>query len=333
MMFRAAGSYFRRHWVYSLLYGIFTVLLFGVYGLYGLPWGPAVYVFVLCSAAGAVIVGLDCLHYCRRVQALLLAKRGAAAHLEELPKAEGMLEQCYQDIIGIQEDRCRGSQEKLDESIRAANRYYTLWSHQIKTPIAALRLLLQEERPDAGVMEQELFKIQQYVEMVLGYQRLEGENRDLMLQEYSVAALARQAVKKTSLLFIHKKVGLSLGALDWNVVTDEKWVVFILEQILSNAVKYTPGGGQVVLYEDRERPGVLVVEDSGIGIQAEDLPLIFEWGYTGGNGHRDKQATGVGLNLCRQAARLLGHDLWIESEVGKGTRVYLSLVRQRFEVE
>ena len=333
MIFRAVGSYFRQHWVYYLLYGVFTFLLFVVYGLYGLPWGPAVYVFLLCSVAGAVAAGLDCIHYCRRVYALLVVKRTAAVHLDGLPEAEEMQGQCYQDIIAVQERRCRDSQERLDESIRAANQYYTLWSHQIKTPIAALRLLLQEEQPDTGLMEQEVFKIQQYVEMVLGYQRLEGENADLILQEYPVEALARQAVKRVSLLFIHKKVGLSLGELDWHVVTDEKWVVFILEQLLTNAVKYTPGGGQVALYEAPGQPGVLVVEDNGIGIRAEDLPLVFEWGYTGCNGHRDKQATGVGLNLCRQAARLLGHKLWIESELGKGTRVYLNLMRQKFEVE
>jgi len=289
-------------------------------------------VFILCGVAAVVCTGLDCLYYCRRVYNLGLVRR-AGAHRDELPKALDLLEQCYQEIVEVQEGRCRQSQEKLDESIQNANRYYTLWSHQIKTPIAALRLLLQEEAPDLGLMEQEVFKIQQYVEMVLGYQRLGGENSDLLLQEYSVEALARQAVKKTSLLFIHKRVGVSLGALDWRVVTDEKWTVFILEQVLSNAVKYTPEGGQVSLYEDPRDPGVLVVEDTGIGIQAEDLPLVFEWGYTGCNGHRDKQATGVGLNLCRSAARLLGHRLWIESELGKGTRVYLSLVRRRFDVE
>ena len=200
-----------------------------------------------------------------------------------------------------------------------------MWTHQIKTPIAAMRLLLQEEdTPFSREMQSELFQTEQYVQMALQYLRMEKMTSDLVFARYDLDALIRQAVRKYAPLFIRRKIILSYEPVHCEVLTDEKWLVFVLEQILSNALKYTKSGS-IHIYLLPDAPKTLVIEDTGIGIAPEDLPRIFEKGYTGCNGRADKRSTGIGLYLCRQIMEKLSHTIRIESEMGVGTKVYLGL--------
>ena len=197
-----------------------------------------------------------------------------------------------------------------------------------------MRLLLQSEAgaPFVPELEQELFKIEQYVEMVLQYLRLESMSSDLTLAEYPLEDLVRQAVKKYSVVFIHKKIALKLEKFSCRVLTDEKWLVFVLEQLLSNALKYTPRGSVSI----RMAPGgqkTLIIEDTGIGIHPEDIPRIFERGFTGYNGRMDKKSTGIGLYLCRKILNKLGHTIRIVSTPGVGTKVLIDLSRGSIEIE
>ncbi len=206
--------------------------------------------------------------------------------------------------------------------------YYTLWAHQIKTPIAAMRLLFQEEpRPE---LEGELLKIEQYVEMVLGYLRLGSDTTDYVLRSCDLDGLIRQSIRKYARLFILKKISLDFRETGKTVLTDEKWLAFVVEQILSNSLKYTPEGGRIRIYGDGE---TLVIADSGIGIQPEDLPRVFEKGFTGYNGREDKKSTGIGLYLCSQVMDRLNHGVSIASRPGQGTLVRLDLSRQRRAAE
>ena len=191
---------------------------------------------------------------------------------------------------------------------------------------------LEEERADLPYvreMKLELFKVEQYVEMVLSYLRMEDMSGDLVFEEYSLDEIVRQAVRKYSRMFILKKIRLDLGPLDHQVLTDEKWLVFVVEQILSNALKYTKEGGiSIYMTSYRDRP-VLAIEDTGIGISAEDLPRVFEKGFTGYNGRADKKSTGIGLYLCKKIMDRLHHNIYIESQEGQGTKVYLYLEREQ----
>lgn len=146
----------------------------------------------------------------------------------------------------------------------------------------------------------------------------------LVFARYDLDALIRQAVRKYAPLFIRRKIILSYEPVHCEVLTDEKWLVFVLEQILSNALKYTKSGS-IHIYLSPDAPKTLVIEDTGIGIAPEDLPRIFEKGYTGCNGRADKRSTGIGLYLCRQIMEKLSHTIRIESEMGVGTKVYLGL--------
>ena len=268
----------------------------------------------------------------RKRRQLLILKRQAEQSLEtaDLPKAETPLEKIYQEIIQDQEKRCQREQKESREKLVRSREYYTRWSHQIKTPIAAMELLLQEEPADVRALKRELLKTSQYVEMALSYQRMEGDGNDLVIQRYELRPVVMQAVKKVSPLLIHKHISFSAGDLSGEVLTDEKWLVFVLEQLLTNASKYTKEGGSVRIGKEN---GLLVLRDTGIGIRPEDLPRIFEWGYTGYNGRLDKRSTGVGLALVKQVMEMLGNKMEIRSVLGEGTEVFLDLRRTELEAD
>lgn len=248
----------------------------------------------------------------------------------ELPEPLGMIEEDYQQIVeGIYRQKL-ALESKIVMDRQDMMDYYSMWVHQIKTPIAAMNVLLQsyeeegEEKLSVSDLKLELFKIEQYVEMVLTYLRMEEMSGDLSFGEYELDDLIRQAVRKYSKMFIKKKISLVYEPVCTKILTDEKWLVFVLEQLLSNALKYTRKGSIKIYVEE----GRLVIEDSGIGICGEDLPRVFEKGFTGYNGRTDKKSTGIGLYLCKTIMDKLNHRISITSEVGNGTKVSLELCRQ-----
>lgn len=320
----------KRQLLFFLLF--FEGALCLIYGLYGLPWGPAGYTCLVTAVVTLGFLMAGFFRWERKRRQLLILKRQAEQSLEtaDLPKAETPLEKIYQEIIQDQEKRCQREQKESREKLVRSREYYTRWSHQIKTPIAAMELLLQEEPADVRALKRELLKTSQYVEMALSYQRMEGDGNDLVIQRYELRPVVMQAVKKVSPLLIHKHISFSAGDLSGEVLTDEKWLVFVLEQLLTNASKYTKEGGSVRIGQEN---GLLVLRDTGIGIRPEDLPRIFEWGYTGYNGRLDKRSTGVGLALVKQVMEMLGNKIEIRSVLGEGTEVFLDLRRTELEAE
>lgn len=236
------------------------------------------------------------------------------------------LEYAYEELIShLCAERSRLESE-MEQRRTDRNDYYLMWAHQIKTPIAAIKLLLND-REDSFLLSEELFKVEQYVEMVLHYLKLESIASDLLLKEYNLYQMVKQTVKKYSVLFINS--GLSLELEDFKeitVLTDEKWLCFVLEQLLSNSIKYTKKG-KISIYMQPDAVKTLVIEDTGIGIRSEDLPRIFERGFTGYNGRMDKKSTGIGLYLCRQVISQLAHGIRVISVEGNGTKVFLELDR------
>ena len=300
--------------------GIFALVCF----LYDVPVQPAVYAAQVALVFGALAVMIGFSRF-RRKSMELEKIREDIVLAEELPEPEDSVEEVYQDMVRVLRQKMAEMEEKDRSSYREMIEYYTLWAHQIKTPIAAMRLLLQQEDSDRNrELLSELFKIEQYVLMVLQYLRLESESSDLVLKTQNLDDIIRQAVKKYAPLFIRKKLTLVYEPVNCQVLTDEKWLEFVLEQILSNAIKYTKRGSVAVYMDDREEK-TLVIADTGIGIAAEDVPRVFEKGFTGYNGRYDKRSTGIGLYLCRRVLNRLSHTIRIESEPGQGTRVYINL--------
>lgn len=208
--------------------------------------------------------------------------------------------------------------------------YYTMWAHQIKTPIASMRLNLQnEDTPLSRRMESDLFRIEQYVEMVMMYLRLDSSSTDYVFKNYDIDSIIKASIKKFSGSFINKKLSLDYVPTGITALTDEKWLGFVIEQILSNAIKYTQNGGIKIYGKDN----CIYIQDTGMGISAEDLPRIFEKGYTGFNGRENKKASGLGLYLCKRICGNLGHGISVDSTVGEGTTVVLNLARKTVEIE
>lgn len=318
---------FRHRKLLVLLAGCLAVCS-TVFSLYGLPLESVGYAFALCLALGIALFVPGCFQFLRRHREL----KGLLVQIREkalpLPPPRGLLEEDYQALLrALASERAALALETRNR-VQDMTDYYTLWAHQIKTPIAAMGLLLQEEpRPE---LEGELLKIEQYVEMVLGYLRLGSDSTDYVFRSCDLDALLRQSVRKYARLFILKKISLDFQETGKTVLSDGKWLSFVIEQLLSNAVKYTSEGGRVRIYGDGE---TLVIADSGIGIQPEDLPRVFEKGFTGFNGREDKKSTGIGLYLCRQVLDRLNHDISISSRPGQGTLVRLDLSRRRRGVE
>lgn len=304
--------------------GIFAV----VFALYGLPLEAVLYPGALCLLLGAAVLGLDLLRqWSRHRQRVLVLHHMDPSRLPP-PKtpAETELTTLAQQLF--QQTQAQRTQDRTRE--QEALDYFAAWVHQIKTPIAAMRLLLREDPADhVRDLEAELFRVERYVELALSYLRLDGGGTDYLIREYALDAILRQAARKYAPLFIRSRVSLELEETGLQVLTDEKWLQLVVEQVLSNAVKYAPGG-HVKVWCEGER---LLVRDDGVGIAPEDLPRVFDRGFTGCNGRMDKRATGIGLYLSREICRRLGHTISLDSEPGKGTLVTIDLTRPELEVE
>lgn len=317
-----------QHWL--LLYlGIIITIFFTLSYLYRLSLDGMIYALMLVLFISGLFFVVDFFRYRENVKMLewqinsvgnelLVAKENACRYEEEYVALYNALFLRYRKEAQLAKEK---NKEMLD--------YYSLWAHQIKTPIAALHLILQNQKNMDLSLENELFKIEQYVEMVLSYLRLDSEETDYYFEEIDVDEVVREVIHKYSRLFIQKKLTLNFEKTELKFLTDEKWFSFVLEQILSNAIKYTFHGGVRIYHQENQ----LCIEDDGIGISEEDLPRIFEKGYTGYNGRIDKKSTGIGLYLTKEVTQRLGIKVSVHSIVGKGTCVCLDLSPNQLGVE
>ena len=302
-----------------------------------------VYAAVLDAILLLITVFVGYLRYSIKVKVLSNALKRPVEEQAQLPEATDDAEILYHRLLENQS--IARSESESSAAVRQSRMrdYYSMWVHQIKTPISAMKLLLEAEREELGLLicdeeqqaslkelsdnvalfEDELFRIEEYVSMALQYQRVSSTENDFVLEKVSVDGVIRDTIKKYAKIMIRRHIGINYSGTGQEVYTDGKWLAFMLEQILSNAIKYTPQGFVTIETAEEKDRFFITIKDTGIGIKAEDLPRVFEKGYTGYNGHADKKATGIGLYLCRQMADKLGHTIRMESELGKGTKVWI----------
>ena len=284
----------------------------------------------LLSTVCVLAVGVcDFLHFRRKHRLLSEICRNARLAAQNLPDCGAeALEHDYQALIrAMAQDRAEAV-SRMDRKMADLSAYYTLWAHQIKTPIAAMRLTLQgEDTPAARRLMTELGRVEQYVDMALTYLRLEEGGSDYVIRTCAVDDVVCAAVRRFAGEFIDRRIALDYTPVEWETVTDGKWLTFVVEQLLSNALKYTGQDGTVRIYREGDD---LCIRDSGMGIAPEDLPRVFDMGYTGQNGRLDRRSSGIGLYLCRRICRNLRHEIRIESVPGVGTTVRLTLCRGDF---
>ena len=305
-----------------------------VFALYGIRMEAAWYPILITALFGVIMLAAGFVRYDKRRRNMerILSSDGIFPDAADiLPKAESLEEEDYHELLGKMEAAFRKKKGEWDASRRDMDDYYATWVHQIKAPIAVMKVMLQQEdTPENRELSAGLFRVEQYAEMALCYVRLGEGASDLVIQEYDLDTIIRKAVRKYAGQFIRRRIRLVYEGTAVRVITDEKWLSFIIEQLLSNAVKYTSEGSVTIAVEDGKK---LSVTDTGIGISPEDMPRIFEKGYTGYNGRLDKKSTGIGLYLCRKAAEKLGHVLTAETEPGKGSRFTIDLESYPFRAE
>lgn len=335
-------QYFKQRRKGIFIFGLFSLIFLCAFLLYHLPAGAVLYPAFVCMVLGLVFLIFDMRKVWqrhRRLQEL----RGLPAELrKDFPKPVSWEERDYQQIIGKLCEEQKQLETKLDLRYLDMIDYYTVWAHQIKTPIASMRLNLQNQDSEfARRTLEDLMRIEQYVEMVLGYLRLDSDFTDYVFQEYDLDEIVKQAVKKFAGQFIRKKLQLNYQPLHTRVVTDEKWLQFVIEQVISNSLKYTKSGMITIEMEhgvlenasevdylrsdtaEKKEDAVLCIRDTGMGIAPEDLPRIFEKGYTGYNGRSDKKASGIGLYLCQRICGNLGHVITANSSLESGTVIQI----------
>ena len=317
---------------------IFTgiVVIFGIlFYLYDIPFDAIIYGCELSFVWCAVCLFIDFYKYYKRHKLLHINREQFFDDAEQLPEHMDIIEYDYQELA---KELYQEKQELISKNRIAKKElldYYGMWVHQIKTPIAALDILLQntermlyqidekemmQKAISVSDMKMELFKIEQYVEMALNYLRVEDISSDLVFKKHELDDMVRQVIRKYAKIFISKKIKIDFKPTKACIVTDEKWFIFVLEQIISNALKYIKKG-QIFIYMKEKS---LVIKDTGIGIPAEDLPRIFEKGFTGYNGRENKKSTGIGLYLCKNIMDKLQWNITVDSEVGSGTKIYLT---------
>lgn len=315
----------------AIVFFLFAVIYAIIFFLYAVEPEAVFYATGLCGLAAVIILGIRFVLFYRDYHDRRQLLQHIELEYEHLPEAQTVSERDYQQMIcalgkinnSLLTDWRRERQESLD--------YYTTWVHQIKTPIAVMRMNLQsEDTEEHRELLAELFRIEQYVDMVLSYIRLGSSQTDFVFQEYDLDAIIKQAIHKYASQFVRCRIRLIYEPVEMTVLTDEKWLLFILEQLLSNAVKYTRKGTVTIAVSPDL---ILSVTDTGMGIAPEDIPRIFEKGFTGYHGRTDKKATGLGLYLCKQTAVKLGIDISVRSEPGKGSTFFLNLHKDPIAVE
>lgn len=317
-------------WQYKFViaaYVIFAVIFSVVAYLYRSSVEAILYSTLLCAVVAVIFIAVHFYSYSKKHNEL--TRLAEYAGILELPKPRNLTEEDLLSVIEKLREQLKSDYAKKQNDRTEYLDYYTMWLHQIKTPIAAMRLILQNEDTEENrALAVELFRIEQYVEMALWYLRMD-DMTDMHFSSYDLDGIVKEAVRKFAPQFIGKKIKLDYEPTDVTVITDKKWLLFIVEQLLANALKYTDKGVITIKVENK----ILSISDTGIGIAKEDIPRIFEKGYTGYNGRTERKSTGIGLYLCRRAADKLSHKLSVRSEVGKGSTFYIDMNTYNLQVE
>ncbi len=329
-IFKMLIKYIWENIIIIFLFALFSVVFLVVFSLYNLEVEAIIYSTGICSVIGIIVFIICFLKFYFKHKKLIDIHNNILLIDEAMIDTNRLLEEDYQDIIKVLRDinteDYTNYQSKQTESIE----YYTTWAHQIKTPIAVMQMILQsEDTLEHKELLFELFRIEQYVEMVLSYLRLDSTTSDFLFKEYELDTIIKGCIRKYASQFIRKRIKLEYEGTDSFVLTDEKWLSFIIEQLLSNCIKYTDKGRVTIKVNDN----IVSISDTGIGIASEDLPRVFEKGFTGYNGRANKKSTGLGLYLCKKTADKLSHKIYAESQVGVGTTVFIDLNTINLEIE
>lgn len=310
---------------YKLKY-ILTFLLFALFfavsfALFHLPIAAVIYPTLICTTFSIILFIFGFLKTLKRHKEFSRLSKFDCLSPSSLPSPDSIYGDDCLCLIEKLTDNMAASEEEMNIKYSEMINYYTTWAHQIKTPLSSMRLTVGSEDSElCRRIANDLVRTEQYVDMVMVFLRLDSTSSDYVLCPCDMDSVLLSSVKKFAGEFIYRKIKLEYTHVNINAVSDEKWIGFVIEQLLSNALKYTRQGS-IKIYSPEQ--SLLCIQDTGIGISPEDLPRIFENGYTGQNGRSDKKASGIGLYLCKRICDNLGHKISVESKLGEGCRITL----------
>ncbi|MFD1412257.1 sensor histidine kinase [Oceanobacillus jeddahense] len=272
-------------------------------------WGTFLYVSCLCTI---LLAGFLIFRYQQNVRAI----RNIDNETHDRLSLEA--EQMQQLIDDMRREHIR-EMNAIQEKQKEHYDFIVSWFHEIKTPIAVLRLIQQTDI-NANSLREEVKKIENYVDQALYYAKLDSFNQDYDIENCDIVRIVKDTVKDHSKTFISKKIRIDLPSEAMSVQSDSKWLKFIVNQLLTNSLKYTENGGEILICtEETIQEKQLVIRDNGIGITSEELPRIFNRGFTGETGRKYSKSTGMGLYLAQQLSNKLGHYITCTSEVNSYT--------------
>lgn len=327
--------YLKKHIKLIVLFAFVVLVFFVIFVNYGVELRAIIYPSVLTLIMALFLAAFGVIRDKKRhkiVEDIILKK----ADVDEsvFPEPLNAVEDDYLKLIKLLKEEIVNRECEYEEKNRNLSDYYTMWVHQVKTPIASMKLKLSEtDSESARLISSDLRRIEQYVDMVLTYVRLNSESTDYVFKKIKADDVIKPSVRKFSHDFISKKLSLSYEGSDIELLTDEKWLGFVIEQLLSNAVKYTKEGGITISVTEDDRYAIISIKDTGIGIPAENLPRIFESGYTGLNGRTDSHSSGIGLYICKKICDNLGITVKVLSEVSKGSEFLLMIPKESGKFE
>lgn len=298
-----------------------------IFALYALPLGAILYPTLLCLLLGAGALVLDYRRTVRRCSILHGLTDAPAELPESLPAAETPEEEDYQRLLSAMAQAHRAQEADCERRLGDMTEACAAWVRGIKAPVSSMRTTLQgEDSPLSRKVLSDLLDIEECVGTAAAALRLDSDTADYVFREYRLNDVLRRSINRFSGEFIGRKISLRCAPTRATAVTDEKWLGFVLDQVLSNALEFTPECGCITIAEEGGR---LTVSDTGAGIAPEDLPHIFEKGFSGKNGQGGQPADGLGLYLCRRICHGLGHGISAESQPGAGTKITIDLSQRR----
>lgn len=307
-----------------------TLIFSVVFYLYHFPLEAILYPLLLSILYLALIFFITRAHNKKKHERLQqLIKQPIPAVKEKLLEPDSIIEDDYITLVKRLINDLGEEIQGYETKAHNMNDYYSTWVHQIKTPISSMKLTLQSiDSKDSRALLRNLKSIEDYVDMVMSYLRLQSEYTDYIIEEQPIKQIVKECARKCANDFIEKKLSFSMEMEDAMVLTDRKWITLVIDQLLSNSLKYTQEGGIKVSFDNENH--TLAISDTGIGIDKTNLPRIFEKGYTGFNGRGEAHSSGIGLYICKSVCDNLHIDIRCESEPGGGTTMFLIFPVQKF---
>jgi len=314
-------DYIKKTIGFIIFYAVVLAVFFVILKLYKVPDEVFIYSAIITAFIGIIVFIIGFIKSSKKARDRAYNKAAILTDWQALKEPENLLEEDYQEMIGIMGREMESMASRFSSERADTIDYYTTWVHQIKTPIAVLKMQLAESNDTAA--QAELFRIEQYVDMVLQYIRLGSESNDLVIKEYELDELLRESIRKYASQFVMRKLRMNFTPTNKTVITDKKWFCCVIDQLISNAIKYTPEGEVKIAIDENNR---LLISDTGIGISREDIPRIFEKGFTGSNGRlSERKSSGLGLYLAKRASEKIRVSIFVESNVDVGTTFILDL--------